>query len=171
MLYRPTFPRTSVNPCCLAALAVVDGCHRVFPQLASTVNVADQSTANQLLSGYYGPEEKAWCWTERTFSVMLSPPAGAEERGARIQLRMHISPSQIETLGPMTLRVSAGGYPLTPQTFFKPGNYIYSADVPRDALATNILPFKFTFDKATRPGPEEARELAVVVTSVGRKAN
>ena len=82
-------------------------------------------------------------------SVMLAPPPGAEERGAKIQLGMRISPSQIEDLGPMTLRVSAGGYPLSPQTFSSAGNDLYSADVPQDALATNILPFKFTFDKAT----------------------
>ena len=35
----------------------------------------------------------------------------------------------------------------------------------------HILPLKFTFDKATRPGPTWACELAVVVTSIGLRTN
>jgi hypothetical protein len=117
--------------------------------------------------GFYAPEANAWCWTARVFSVMLGPPPRAEERGARLQLHLHIPKAQLDKLGPMTLRVNAGGYPMIPRTFSEPGNYLYSEEVPRDALATNILPFKFTFDKASSAGPEEARELGVVVTSIG----
>ena len=136
MFYQSKFPPTSVTVCCLTVMALTCGCHRAFPKFVSTISVADPFTAHQLLSGFYGPEKKAWRWTARSFFVILAPPAGAEGRGAKVQLRMHISPSQIDTLGPMTLRVRAGGYPLAPRSFSSSGNCVYSADVPQNALTS-----------------------------------
>lgn len=154
------------------ALVAVSGCHKEFPSLASKVKIGDATRASQLLYGFYPPESgNPWCWTARTFSVLLAPPAESERRGARLQLIMHLSPAQIEKLGAMTLEANAGGYKLAPETFEKAGNYVYSVEVPRDALATNLLPVTFVFDKSSPPSDQDARELAVIVSSVGLETN
>ena len=149
-----------------ALSALSPACHRTFKEPVSQIRMTDPATSSQLNNGFYPVESNAWRWTARKFSVTLKPPPGSEERGAKLRLQIFISASQLQKLGPMTLCTDAGGYPLDPQTFSVPGPYTYSRDVPASALDTNILPVKFSFDKATPPSDTDARELAAVVTSV-----
>ncbi len=166
---RPMF----INRCCLASsvlfattVVIPAGCHRTFKEPSSQINMADVAQAGQLSAGFYPPESNAWRWTMRKFSVLLRPPDNSENRGASLRLHLYISASQLQKLGPMTLRADAGGYPLSPETFAVAGPYVYTRDVPAGALATNILPIKFSFDKASPSSATDARELAAVVSAV-----
>src|SRR5579871_5147683 len=92
---------TAPHNCLLAlslALVVLFGCHNV-KEPVSQLNVADESTASQLLGGFWWVEDHSWRWTAREFSVALQPPAGSEQSGATLQLHLFIPDSEIESLG------------------------------------------------------------------------
>ena len=123
----------------------------------SKIDVAELTTADQLLSGFYRPENGAWRWTMREFAAALKPPDGAEQRGAMLELQFYIPDSQIESIGPMTLSAITGGYVLDPETFLRGGPHVYARKIPREALATSLLPVKFSFDKARAPYAGDGR--------------
>ena len=134
------------GPVLLSAL----GCHNV-KEPVSKLDLADPATSYQLLTGFWWVESNSWRWTAREFSVALQPPVSAEMEGATLNLHLYIPDSQIESLGPMTLDATGGGRGLQPETFPKGGTYIYTREIPKDLMATSILPVKFSFDKALPP--------------------
>jgi hypothetical protein len=146
------------------------GCHNVREPVSKLV-IADTSTSNQLLSGFWWLESGSWRWTARQFSVALQPPAHAEQRGATLNLHLYIPDSEIESLGSMTLTAEVDDTELKPQTYSKGGIYTYTREVPRDALATSVLPVRFSFDRAVPPYKSDGRELAAVVTEVDLETN
>ena len=147
-----------------AALAMSPGCHR--PETpASVINMSDPSRANQLIYGFYDVEMHAWRWTAGKFKVGLKPPADSTHRGARLRLDLFIPDAQIQGLGPMTLTATAAGSPLEPETFSKPGTYVYWRDVRAELLDSNILPVDFHFDRYW-PWDVKGRELGAVVSAV-----
>ena len=147
------------------AAVLLSGCHEVR-QSVSKIDIAEIGTEDQLVSGFYQLENGAWRWTARAFSAALKPPDGAEQRGATLELQFYIPDSQIASLGPMTLSASIEGYVLTPETFSRSGAYVYSRKIPREALATSLLPVRFSFDKARAPFIGDGRELAVIVSRI-----
>ncbi len=147
------------------ALVMLSGCHAV-KEPVSKMDMADMRTAGQLLRGFYQLENDRWRWTGQKFSVALKPPDGAEQRGATLGLHIYLPESQIESLGPMTLSACTGEFSLASETFSKGGTYIYSREIPKDALATSLLPVDFQFDKATAPFTGDGRQLAAIVTNV-----
>jgi hypothetical protein len=146
-------------------LVLLSACHQVREPV-SKIEVAEPGTADQLLSGFYPPENAAWCWTTQEFAAALKPPEGAEQRGATLELQLYIPDSQIESIGPMTLAAATEGYVLDPEKFLKGGTYTYSRKIPRGAMATSLLPVKFCFDKARAPYIGDGRELAAIVTKI-----
>lgn len=154
----------------LSALLPLAACHRLQAP-ASVVNVADGATANQLLSGFYGVEGRAWRWTAQEFTVALGPPRGAAKNGAKLLLRIYVPGVQIEELGPMTLSAEVGGVELQPETFSKSGIYTYTRDVPASVLDTNVLPASFSLDQSSGSTDEGGRVLGVVVSSIELQAN
>ena len=153
----------------IAAIAVLS-CHNV-KEPVSSLDVANASTANQLLSGFWWLESGAWRWTAREFSVALQPPDNAERSGATLLLHLYIPDSQIESLGPMTLVAMVDGRSLSPETFSKGGTYLYTREIPKELMATSILPVKFSFDKALMPEGADGRELAAIVTGIELQPN
>ena len=141
------------------------GCHAVREPV-SKLNMSDATTANQLVSGFWWLEENSWRWTAREFVAALQPPAGAEYNGATVSLHLYIPDSQIESLGSMTLSATTEGRSLPPETFSKGGTYVYTRAIPKDVLATSILPVRFSFDKVLTPDKADGRELAAIVTSI-----
>ena len=154
----------------LALLVTSSGCHTV-KEPVSKLELADIATSNQLLSGFWWLESNSWRWTARQFSVALQPPDNSEARGATLYLHLYIPDSQIESLGPMTLTALTDGHALQPETFAKGGSYIYEREIPRQLLATSILPVKFSFDKALPPEKVDGRELGAIVTEIELQAN
>lgn len=133
----------------------------------SAIDIADPSEAIQLLKGFYGVEMRAWRWAAKDFSVALKPPVGAETSGAKLVLKLYLPASQIQTLGPITLRADVDGFALSPRTFSAPGSYVYSADIPPDAMRSSLAAVNFHLDKALSGMKTDPRELGTVVTSVG----
>jgi len=135
--------------------------------LAPMVHAADPKAAFQLVKGFYEIEQNAWRWTAREFAVTLRPPARADDKGAVLRLKLTVPEPVIAKLRSVRLSARVGDSVLEPETYSKPGEYIYARDVPASALAGDAVTVEFALDKALPPGEVDQRELGVVVTSVG----
>ena len=129
--------------------------------------MGDPGAGAQLVGGVYALEEDRWRWTASRFSVILMPPPGAAQRGARLELMLTIPDVIVKELGSMTLSALAGETPLAPETYTRAGDYTYARDVPASMLAGDVISIEFATDKAIPAGKVDQRELALVVTSVG----
>ena len=135
--------------------------------LASTVHTGDPKSAAQLASGFYDIEEHAWRWTAKSFSVLRHTPAGAREKGAKLEVRLTVPPVITQKLGTVTLNAAIAGTPLAPQAYPAAGQFIYTRDVPASSMTGDTTRVDFQLDKAMPPGSEDLRELGIIVTSVG----
>ncbi len=149
------------------ALALTVGCRHKEKGLASMINMADPSTAAQLLSGFHGVEQGAWRWTMKRFSVVLKPPVGSDQKGATLRLKMFISDDQIARLAPLTLTADIDGHPLDPQSFTKTGDQVYSQPVSPDLMKASSVKVNFSLDKAREPDSVDGRQLGVVASVIG----
>src|ERR1051325_10986367 len=144
-----------------------DGCRRRRKasaaddgQIMSVVNVREPRAALQLIRGFHNVEADAWRWTEHQFSVVLKPPAGSAEKGARLEVKLSVPEASIAKLGPLTLSGKVNGVPVEPQTFTQHGDFTYTRDVPPSALGAEAVTAEFSVDKFFPPTGEDARELA-----------
>jgi hypothetical protein len=135
-------------------------------QLLSVVKAADPRAAVQLTRGFYGVESNAWRWTAKDFVVTLRRPEGAAQNGAKLELKLAVPEISINRLGQLSLSGNVNGLALAPDTFSKSGDYVYSRDIPPTALGADPVTVEFTVDKALPPTGQDARELAVIVSSV-----
>ena len=129
--------------------------------------VADQRASLQLLKGFHDIEQNAWRWTMQKFTVTLRPPAGASQRGATLQVKLVIPDPVIAQLKTISLSANIEGTSLPGETYAKPGEYVYSRDVPATVLASDAVTVDFTLDKALRPSAADARELGIIISSIG----
>ncbi len=136
-------------------------------ELAPMVHAADPKAAFQFVKGFHEIEQNAWRWTMREFAVTLRPPAQAAEKGAVLRLKLTVPEPVIARLKMITLTARAGGTALAAESYSKPGDYVYTREVPASALAGDAVSVEFSLDKALPPGEVDQRELGVVVTSVG----
>jgi len=134
--------------------------------LPSTVAAGDPAQAGQLVSGFHAIENNSWRWTARQFAVSLGTPAGAARSGATLELKLTVPPPTIEKLQSLTLSASIAGKDLGPETYSRPGPYVYRRDVPAGQLGSSPVKVEFQLDKAMQPGGADVRELGVVVSSI-----
>lgn len=127
----------------------------------------DPRADSQLLQGFHMLEEGKWRWTARQFSVILRPPPGSAQDGARLELALNIPDVVVKQLGAVTLSAMAGSISLAPEKYTATGNYVYTRDVPGGVLAGDNLTIDYALDKAIPAGKIEKRELGLIVTSVG----
>lgn len=160
----------------LVALTALAGCKRarhdsnaLVPEsnaaLASVVNVNDPATSAQLVRGFSAVEGGAWRWTAKDFEVALKPPPGAAENGARLVFHLNAPEAVISKFGAITLSASLNGLQLAPETYSKPGNYVYTRDIPASALKGDAVVAQFHSDKFMPPSASDRRELALVAVS------
>ena len=121
----------------------------------------------QLIRGFYPPEGGSWRWTAGKFTVILRPPPGASQYGARLNLSLNLPDAVIRYAGAPTLTATISGTPLAPEKFDGPGDRVYSRDVPAALLHEDMVEIDFTLDKPIPAGKLEKRELGVIVSSVG----
>lgn len=134
--------------------------------LASVLAVAQPRADRQLLDGFWNVENNAWRWTKHNFSVLLMPPRGAAQKGARLEFRFGLTESVIERRKSVTLSVSVGGLPLPSETYTASGSYLYKCEVPVAAFkAGGPVKVAFTADRYLGAGEVEGRELALVAHS------
>ena len=134
--------------------------------MASAVNMGDPKTEAQLVSGFYGLEAGAWRWTAKQFSVVLHPPSGSDQKGARLQLKLTVPSIVIERLKAISLSATVNGGVLPAETYSRPGGYLYVRDVPPAALTAEAVRIDFQLDKTIPPGGGDLRELGIIVLSV-----
>jgi len=137
------------------------------PELASTVHLGDPRMADQLVSGFYQIEANAWRWSARKFVVVLRAPAGSGQLGAALAVDLTVPPVLIDKLSAVTLSAAIDGAPLAPETWTKPGEYVYRRDVPANLIRSAAVRVEFQVDKTLPPSSVDQRELGIVVSSVG----
>ncbi len=164
-----------IGPAALFSTAIVfsAGCHRIKTPV-SAIHMADLAAGGQLLGGFYGVEGNevkgnGWRWAGPVFSLALAPPA-ATGHGVRLLLRLYFPETQIQKLGPTTLRAFVDGQALAPQTFTKGGSYEFARDVPDCFLNSNILPFVFSLSPYLPHSETDGRDLGAVVLAAGLEA-
>jgi hypothetical protein len=157
----------------LALVGASEGCRRKKnvkareDGLASVVNVADPADSAQLVRGFSNVEADAWRWSTSKFSVVLRPPAGAAQDGAKLQLVFTLHDAVVNKLGPVTVNATVNGTPVGAETFSAVGDYTYSREVPASALGSDVVTVEFTTDKSLAPTEQDKRELALIVKSIG----
>ena len=137
------------------------------PELASTVHLGDPRVADQLVSGFYQIEANAWRWSARKFAVLLRAPAGSGQVGAALAVHVTVPPVLIEKLSSVTLSATIDGTTLGPETWTRPGEYVYQRDVPANLIRGPAVRVEFEVAKTMTPGSVDQRELGIVVSSVG----
>ena len=141
------------------------------PHALSTLNMADNSNAAQLLTGFYGVEAHSWRWAAKEFSVILKTPAGSEKTGAQLTMRMYLPPVQLQMLGPIRLTANLNGHMLPARAFTAPGGYVYSAEIPAQFLGVPLVTANFSLDKAVTNMKNDPRELGTVVTAIALESH
>jgi hypothetical protein len=134
-------------------------------QVATHLEMRDPTTANQLLKGFYKPEEN-WRWTSGQFSVLLGVPKGASTTGGVLKLRFTIPQVVFDKLHQQSVSASIHGKSLGPQTYTTQGAQTYSRPVPPEFLIGQGVEVDFTVDPVLPPGSADMRELAVIASSI-----
>ncbi len=101
---------------------------------ASVVRIADPSTSEQLLRGFYGRENGSWRWTAPKFTVALGVPPSAPKLGAALALDFTLPDASVRELKRITIGASVGGEKLSPETFDTPGAHEYRREIPAAAF-------------------------------------
>ena len=169
VLFVPALSLALLSPACkhrkAAERETVDEAHP--PGLASTLHMGDPKAASQLIAGFYGIEEHAWRWTMRQFNVSLRPPPGSPQKGAVLFVNLTVPPPVLANQPAISLTAAINGIKLSPETWSKPGTYLYQRDLPADLMAGDSVRVDFELDKAMPPNDKDARELGVVVLRIG----
>ena len=132
--------------------------------VASSVLTGDPRFAGQL-EGFNQIEAGGWRWTTREFSVTLRAPAGSRQAGARLTLQLFVPEAIIQKLRPVTLTARMGNRIVGSETYTAAGHYTFTRDLEAEWLKAGANRVEFALDKSVKPGPEDSRELGVVVSS------
>ncbi len=138
-------------------------CRKPGPQ--SIVRMSDLHTERQLIHGFYDLEAGAWRWTGKEFTVNLKTPDGAAQKGAVLTLQGSVTPDSIQK-APLGISSSVNGVALPSQTLSKPGEFIYRADVPANALNDPMILADFTLS-STHQAAGDSRDLGVIASVIG----
>lgn len=133
--------------------------------LQSVIAMNDPAVAGQLVSGFHGVEGGSWRWTAKNFSMLLKPPAGSAQNGARLDFKFSLPNDVFMKTGAIQLTASIAGMPLGSEKYAKAGSYDYTRDVPMNLLSEPSVRIDFSCDKALEPSGGDVRELALVATS------
>jgi hypothetical protein len=137
------------------------------PRMASVVHVADPRVEQQLVSGFHAIEQNSWRWTEERFSVVLRSPRDAAQKGALLQLKFVVPEPVVKRLGAVALEASIGDKSLGKESYTQDGEFTYVRQVPPELLQADPVRVNFWVDKALPPSPTDARQLGLIVTTVG----
>ena len=113
-----------------------------------------------------GIEQNSWRWTARQFSVVLRPPFGAAQRGARLELALTVPKVVTDKLKTVSLSATVDGHTLPPESYTQDGQFVYKRDLPPDLVSAESVRIDFQLDKAIPPTAGDQRELGVVVLTV-----
>ena len=138
-------------------------------EVESKVLTGDPRFAKQL-EGFNQIEAGGWRWATREFAVTLRAPDGYRQSGARLLLQMFVPESSIQKLGAITLTARMGDRVVGSETYSVAGDHTFTRDLEPGWLKAGANRVAFTLDKYVRPGPNDGRELGVVVSSAALEA-
>lgn len=150
---------------CKRRPSVADAPLELPATLVSGFAVSDPEAAAQMTHGFHALEGN-WRWVAGRFGVVLGQPEGAGQRGARLEVRLAVPETIAAKMLPVTLEATTQGTALTPETFTRPGEYVYARDLDAGLFTAGAVAVEFTTDKTIPPAGTDQRELALVVTSV-----
>lgn len=134
---------------------------------ATTITMGNLNTAGQLIRGFHRLEQGEWRWTKAAFAVSLGTPPGARNSGAWVVLKFSLSPILLQHFKSVTLSSALDSSPLAPETYYQPGPQEYRREAPAGLLQNDAVLLEFSLDHFLAAGATEARELGLVVTSLG----
>ena len=82
-------------------------------------------------------------------------------------LKLAVPDPVIQQLKSVTLTATVNGVALPPESYRKPGEYVFTREVDAKALGGASAQVDFALDKALAAGANDSRELGVVATSIG----
>jgi hypothetical protein len=129
------------------------------------INVVDPRMLRRLVNGFEGAENNYWRWTAPEFSVILTPPLGAAEKGAVLVLRFMIPEDLPSGEKSVDLNSTVNGVALPPRHYDGPGQFTLQQEVPAAALAEDPVRVDFKVDRPSLPSSGPAR--GVIVSEVG----
>lgn|GEM_PF-1722665 len=120
------------------------------------------------LTGFYPPEPGGFRWTRREFSAMLdlSHVPHPDTGRTYLLMRLYIPDNTIRTLGSLTLTARFGGHVLAPETWSRPGQYVFRRELNDAWITRGKTEIYFSLDRALRALPSDKRELGVVVQEI-----
>ncbi len=136
---------------------------RAFCLLRS--RVTDFARPVELVDGWYDLENGMWRWTQKSFTILVSPPRG--DGVAQMSLGFYLPDVIVQALGKVTLGASVNGVALEKHVYTTPGEQLYSEKIPPVALEGGRLRIEFAVDQAFSFGDDD-RELGVLVNFMGR---
>jgi hypothetical protein len=135
--------------------------------LATVVHVADPRASSQLIAGFFDIEQGSWRWTGKKFSVVLAIPENVAQKKISLVFKMAVPEAVIRQLKSVTLTATVNGVALAPETYRRPGEYVFTREVDAKALGGASAQIEFNLDKALAAGANDSRELGLVATSIG----
>jgi tRNA (mo5U34)-methyltransferase len=136
---------------------------RAFCLLRS--RVTDYTRHAELGDGWYHLENGMWRWTQKRFTMGVSRPPG--DGATDISLAFYIPEVIVQSLGKVILGASVNGIALQKHVYTTPGEQLYSAKIPPDAMHEGRLRIDFAVEETFSFGVDE-RELGVLVNFMGR---
>ncbi len=99
--------------------------------------------------------------------MALGRPGTAAQKGATINLVFAIPDLVIQKLKSITLYAAVNEVKLLPETYSKPGDYIYSRELLPASFTAERVSVDFHLDKALPPTATDSRELGIIVSAIG----
>lgn len=130
---------------------------RAFCLVRSTYAMADV----RLVKGFHEPEDSGWRWVEKEFEAVVTP---ARPGAMTVRLRIFVPVELIGRFGPVTIAARIDAFPLEPQTYSAPGEYVYERSIRQPTQSdVNVT---FTVDKAFSADASDSRERAIIVAGL-----
>jgi len=110
-----------------------------------------------LVSGFHEIERGGWRWTERRFTIRVTPAP------SRLTMRVFLPPELLSSVGPVRMEIRAGSTPVPPAIFDHPGVQSITRPTPRLGDPTILT---FELDRALTPDSQDPRERGIIVADL-----
>lgn len=125
--------------------------------------VVPAGSGNELISGFHEKAPEGWRWTQREFPVGLWTDRSSREQRVRVEL--FLVEAVLKT-GPVTLEASVNRETIGKAVYARSGGAVFEAPLP--IAPREPVRVDFRLSKALPPGPQDRRELGIIVSSVRR---
>jgi len=139
--------------------------------LVSSLKMNGPSAKKQLTKGVYQLESGVWRWTAGNFTITLKTPPGAAQKGATLSLNLVASDAVLQQVHAQSLTAAVGTQTLKSEKYVDPGAHTFTADVPASLAGGDTVAIDFSLDNSLPPGPNDRRELGIIITAASLDSN